>query len=113
MIQKSKKKTDPIDLIKKYLNLLWQKKIWIITISLIVAIVWGVVYKMFLQKQREFSATSVIKFEDTRRRTPVGAVTDFSQIGAEGNVAILYANSFLTTVVDSLKMNLCSPVKKL
>jgi len=97
MNQKRTQKLDPIKLVKKYLNLLWQKKTWIILISILVAIVWVLVFKLYIQKQREFTSTAVIKFEDPRRRS-IGAMTEFANIGVAGNMAILNSSSFLYTI---------------
>lgn len=104
MNQKRTQNPDPTELIKKYASLLWQKKVWIFSISILVAILWGVIFKFIIEQQSEYTTTAVIKFEDPRGRS-VGAMTEFANIGTEGNVAILKSSSFLTKVADSLKLN--------
>jgi len=99
------KQQDPIDLIKKSTHLLWKKKLWIILITLLVSVLW-ILLAPFLIKAPEYSATTLIKFDDPRRSRIISAVTDFAQEGTAGKVALLYTNSLLTSVVDSLKLNL-------
>jgi succinoglycan biosynthesis transport protein ExoP len=93
------------EILSNYKRLLWQKKYWIIIITLLITAIWFVVYTMFLSKQIEYSSSVILKFDDPRRRS-ISAVEDFAQFGSEGKVAILYTNSFLSQVVDSLALNL-------
>ena len=89
----------------KYKSLLWQKKYWIIIITLCFTAIWIVFYSLFLSKQLEYTSSATLKFDDPRRRT-VSMVTDVAEFSSDGKVAILYTNSFLQKVVDSLSLNL-------
>jgi succinoglycan biosynthesis transport protein ExoP len=93
------------EIISKYRNLLWHKKYWIIILTVIISLFWFVIYSLFFNKQIEYTSSVTLKFDDPRRRT-TSAITDFAQFGSEGKVAILYTNSFLSQVVDSLALNL-------
>ncbi len=102
--QKPPKQQDPIELIKKYINLLWSKKLWIVLITAILSILWFFVSPMVM-KPPEYNASVVIKFDDPRLSRNISAVTDFTQEQTAGKVALLYTNSLLEQVVDSLQLN--------
>jgi len=100
----NQKQQDPIEMIKKYAHLMWNKKWWIVLITCIVSILWFFISPMVM-KPPEYSSSVVIKFDDPRLSRGVGAVTDFAQEQTEGKVALLYTNSLLEKVVDSLELN--------
>jgi len=93
------------ELIAKYKSLLWQKKYWIIGITSVVTLLWLIIFSAFLSQRIEYTSSVTIKFDDPRRSATSG-VTDFAQFGSEGKVAILYTNTFLARVVDTLNLNL-------
>jgi capsular exopolysaccharide synthesis family protein len=98
------KQQDPIEMIKKYTKLLWSKKLWIVLITFIVSVIWYFISPMVI-KPPEFTSTVIIKFDDPRFSRNIGGVTDFAQEQTEGKVALLYTNSLLEKVVDSLELN--------
>lgn len=100
------KQQDPIELFKKYRNLLWNKKLWILAITAIISILWFILSPILLPEP-EYSASVVIKFDDPRLSRGINAVTDFTQADrTEGKIALLETNSVLAKVVDTLKLNL-------
>jgi len=98
------KQQDPIEMIKKYVNLLWSKKLWIVLITVFISILWFFVSPM-LMKAPEYTSSVIIKFDDPRYSRNVSAVTDFAQEQIQGKVALLYTNSLIEQVVDSLQLN--------
>jgi capsular exopolysaccharide synthesis family protein len=99
------KQQDPTEMIKKYLDLLWSNKLWIILITLVVSILWFFISPMVM-KLPEYTTSVVIKFDDPRYMGDVSAVTDFAKERTEGKVALLLTNSLLEQIVDTLQLNL-------
>lgn len=96
---------DPIEIFKRNVKMLWNKKWPIVIVTFTISIIWLFVYPYIL-KQPEYSSSVVIKFDDPRlTRGGVGAFTDFAPERSEGKVAVLYTNSLLEEVVDSLQLN--------
>ena len=107
IFSKNQAQKDPIILIKKYLNLLVQKKYLILLITISFGIIWIIFYSMFLKKPHLYTASAVLRFEDDPRYSArVSAVTDFAQMQTESKLAVLNTKPFLEKVVDSLKYNL-------
>lgn len=112
MVQDQKKVTnqqsqpDTIELVKKYINIIWRNKLWIVLIFLTVSALWFVFYSMFLQSSPVYTAHAIIKFDDPRNSRRADAVTDFAETQSEAKVALLQTRSFLEKVVDSLKLNI-------
>ncbi len=95
---------DPIEMVKKYTNLLWRKKLWIILITVIISIVWFFISPMVM-KPPEYNASVIIKFDDPRRSANIGGIRDFVREGNSGKIAMLNTHSVLSKVVDSLTLN--------
>ena len=112
MVQNQKKinirqsQPDTLELVKKYLDIIWRKKVWILLIFLGVSAFWIVFYSMFLGTSTIYSAHAIIKFDDPRYNRGTDAVTDFAETQTEAKVALLQTRSFLERVVDSLKLNI-------
>jgi len=103
----NKNQTNSLDTLairKKYAKLIWEKKIIISVITLLVTIGWIFVYTFFISKAAEISTSAVIRFDDPRSRR-VNAVADFITMSNVSKVAIVKSNSFLNKVVDSLNLN--------
>lgn len=103
---KNTQQTDPIDLIRRYLKIIWKRKFWILLIFIFITAAWTVFYSMFLKKSAVYTAYAIIKFDDPRSNRRIDAVTDFAETQTEAKVAILQTRSFLEKVVDSLDMNI-------
>jgi uncharacterized protein involved in exopolysaccharide biosynthesis len=97
--------TDLIEIVKKYLKLLWNKKIWILIVCFVTSIFWVLVYSLFISRLQTFTTSAVIRFEDPRTRRP-GAVTDFNTMTNVSRVAVIKSNTLITKVVDTLNLNL-------
>ena len=93
-----------IDFIR-YQRLIWNKKYFLLTISAVFAVIWFVLYTLFLNKI-SFDSSAVIKFDEPGSNRGLGAVTDFAIMGSQSKLAVLRTNSFLNRVVDSLNYNL-------
>ncbi len=93
------------ELISKYWNLIWQKKIFITLIFVFMSVLWYGIYMWKLEGKQKYTTSAIVKFDDPRQSRGVGAVPDFAAEGSIGKAAILQTNSFLRTVVDSLKLN--------
>ncbi len=104
--QQQSKQDDPMEMIKKYFALLWSKKFWIILLIFGISIVWILLYSTFLKKEQKHTATVIIKFDDPRETAHIGAITDFAIQKTEGKIALLYTNSLLSKIVDSLHLNI-------
>jgi len=102
---KSQEDQNLFEIFTKYKRLLWEKKYWILIFSFCFSAIWVVIYSLFLNKQLEYTSSATLKFDDPRLRT-VSAITDIAEFSSDGKVAILYTNSFLLQVVDSLRLNL-------
>ena len=93
--------------IKKYLTFLFTKKYWIFISAVIVSVMWYYGYSYYKEKVREYTASTIIRFDDPRSSRNIGALTDFSAgIATQGRAKILHTNMFLKKVVDSLKLNI-------
>jgi capsular exopolysaccharide synthesis family protein len=90
---------------KRYQRLLWKKKLFILTVTGVVSVIWFVLYSLFLSGI-SYESSAVLKFDDPRLNRDVGAVTDFAIMSAHGKIAVLKTQSFLGRVVDSLKYNI-------
>lgn len=91
---------------QRFLKAVWLKKHWIVLFSLVFSILGGYLYNKYFKISKEYTVTSVIRFEDPRGRNESSGVADFAQLGSEGKVAILTTRSLLNKVVDSLKLNI-------
>jgi capsular exopolysaccharide synthesis family protein len=90
--------------LKQYIRYLWEKKYWVLLISILAGGLWFGAYTMFLQnKFVTYTSTAKIRFDSPRR---IFAITEFDIIDSEGKVAILNTNSFLGRVVDSLYLTI-------
>ncbi len=103
---KPTQQTDPVDLLKKYSKIIWQKKFWILLIFILISAAWIVFYSMFLKTSAVYTANAIIKFDDPRNTRRVDAVTDFAETQTEAKVALLQTRSFLEKVVDSLDLDI-------
>ena len=97
-------KPDIFEMVMKYLKLLWRKKFWIILITAFTAVVWILIYSFYLQTAAIYTTYAVIQFDDPRARG-FSPITDFDYMSSLSKVAIVKGNSFLSRVVDSLKLN--------
>jgi capsular exopolysaccharide synthesis family protein len=95
---------DTMDMFKKYARLIWKKKFTILLTTILTLIVWILVYTFLISKAAEIQTSAVIRFDDPRSRR-ITAVAEFSSMSNISKVAVLRSNSFLTKVVDSLKLN--------
>ena len=103
---KPEQQTDPIDLVKKYLKIIWQKKFWILLIFIFSSAIWVVLYSMFLKTSAVYTAYAIIKFDDPRDTRRVDAVTDFAETQTAAKIALLETRSFLEKVIDSLDLDI-------
>ena len=93
--------------LKKYLNFFSRKKYLIFTIWGLITLVWIVLYSLFHENFASYTTSVVIRFDDPRMNTKIGAVTDFSAgVETGSKVAVLSTNNFLGRVVDSLNLHL-------
>ena len=97
---------DSMEAFKKYLNLIWIKKLWIILITLVFTFFWLFVYSAFLKPINEYTAYAIIKFDNPQYDRNLNAITDFAQTQADAKIALLQTRSFMEKVVDSLKLNI-------
>ncbi len=90
----------------RYVKLLLDKKYWIILIAIIVSALWVVAFPRILQSRQIYTATSIIRFDDSgMSRGATGVEESYSQTDPTVKMGILQTRSFLTKVVDSLKLN--------
>jgi len=99
------KQQDPVEMIKKYADLLWQNKTWIILSTVIATVLWFYLYHNFLRQPPLQTASVMIKFDDPRFSPGAKGVSDFGLERTEGKVLLLTTNKLLSQVVDSLKLN--------
>lgn len=96
--------------IKKYLNYLIAKKYWIFFSAVIFSVLWYFGHSYYKNSVREFTTSTIIRFDDPRSSRNISALTDFSSgIATQGRAKILHTNMFLKKVVDSLKLNIFVP----
>lgn len=67
----------------KYKNILWEKKYWILIVTLGFTLLWVMIYSLLLSKQLEYQSSATLKFDDPRMRT-VSAVTDVAEFSRMG-----------------------------
>jgi capsular exopolysaccharide synthesis family protein len=99
---------------KKYLNVLWSRKYWILVVAMLVTLIWGFMYSNYKQKFTNYTTFAIIRFDDPRYSRDISPVMDYGNMAVEGKVAILQVNTFLGRVVDSLNLTirLESPIIK-
>ncbi len=89
--------------ISKYVRLILdnKKKVFVLAITFILFFL--VVFKMFLAEP-QYTAESLVRFDDPRLTRNVGAVTDFAVENPLSKIPIIRTNRFLSEVVDSLAL---------
>ena len=94
------------EILVKYWNMIWAKKVFVLVTILITSLVWVVVYKKVIEARKTFTTTAIVKFDDPKQSHDYLAVTDFAYENSAGKIAILSTSTFLKTIADSLKLNL-------
>jgi len=94
---------------KHYSRLFWEKKLWIILITLLGSIAWLFVYPSIIYEAELMTFSSVVRFDDPRASsTATGIGRGFGDIEGESRIRIIETTNFLKSIVDSLKLNIRS-----